>query len=70
MAQEEVMQAEVGNAPMREAIARLERQYEVDKKNALGNPSIIINSISSLLHPQTNLSRKRGGGMAVLRTLK
>ena len=37
------MQAEVGNAPMREAIARLERQYEVDKKNALGNPSIMIN---------------------------
>ena len=30
------MLAEVANAPMREAIARLEKQYEVDKKNALG----------------------------------
>ena len=36
MAQEEVMMAEAANEPMREAIARLEKQYEVDKKNALG----------------------------------
>lgn len=37
MAQEEVMMAEVENAPMREAMARLERQYEEDKQTALEN---------------------------------
>jgi len=37
MAQEEVMMAEVENAPMREAMAKLERQYEEDKQTALEN---------------------------------
>ena len=57
------MQAEVGNAPMREAIARLERQYEVDKKNALGNPSIMINleTCPSNFKIHQTLSWKKGG---------
>jgi kinesin family protein 13 len=37
MAQEEVMLGEVANAPMREAIALLEAQYEADKRYALEN---------------------------------
>ena len=37
MAQEEVMMAEVENAPMREAMAKLEKQYEEDKQTALEN---------------------------------
>ena len=37
MAQEEVMMAEVEHAPMREAMAKLERQYEEDKQTALEN---------------------------------
>ena len=37
MAQEEVMMAEMDNVPMREAMAKLERQYEVDKQTALEN---------------------------------
>ena len=37
MAQEEVVMAEMENAPMREAMAKLERQYEEDKATALAN---------------------------------
>ena len=37
MAQEEVMMAELENKPMREAMAKLERQYEEDKQTALEN---------------------------------
>ena len=37
MAQEEVMMAEMENEPMREAMAKLERQYEEDKQTALEN---------------------------------
>ena len=37
MAQEEVMMAEMENAPMREAMAKLERQYQEDKQTALEN---------------------------------
>lgn len=35
MAQEEVMQADLSNDPIQDAIARLERQYEEDKQFAL-----------------------------------
>jgi kinesin family protein 13 len=35
MAQEEVMQADMSNDPIQDAIARLERQYEEDKQSAL-----------------------------------
>ena len=37
MAAEEVMMAEVESEPVREAMARLERQYEEDKQTALEN---------------------------------
>ena len=50
------MLAEVANAPMREAIARLEKQYEVDKKNALG---IFSSSNNNVFIENTKLRQKK-----------